>query len=59
MFTGIFSKRVLVKQLFKKRRLEQLNAVNRLIIKDGYEKQFKMVTIIASKIFNVSFTKVA
>jgi hypothetical protein len=36
-----------------KRRKEQLDAVKRLIGIDSYEKQYKMVSVIAEKIFSV------
>jgi hypothetical protein len=36
-----------------KRRKEQLDAVKRLLAIDSYEKQYKMVSVIAEKVFSV------
>ncbi|PSN36269.1 hypothetical protein C0J52_22624 [Blattella germanica] len=40
-------------KLFMKRRREQLDAVKRILAMDNYEKQYKMVTVIAEKVFHV------
>ncbi|KDQ71586.1 coiled-coil domain-containing protein 134-like [Zootermopsis nevadensis] len=40
-------------RMFMKRRTEQLAAVKRLLAIDSYEKQYKMVSVIAEKVFSV------
>lgn len=45
--------RLSVVRMFMKRRTEQLAAVKRLLAIDSYEKQYKMVSVIAEKVFSV------
>ncbi|XP_069704089.1 coiled-coil domain-containing protein 134-like [Periplaneta americana] len=40
-------------RLFKQRRLDQLEAVKRILALDSYEKQYKMVTLMTEKVFTV------
>lgn len=44
---------LLFRRLFKKRRAEQIQAVKGLLTMDSYEKQYKMITVIVDKLFNV------
>ena len=49
----IFLNTLSVVRLFMKRRTEQLDAIKRLLAIDSYEKQYKMVSVIAEKVFSV------
>ncbi|XP_049763965.1 coiled-coil domain-containing protein 134-like isoform X2 [Schistocerca cancellata] len=42
-----------VRRLFKKRRAEQIQAVKGLLTMDSYEKQYRMISVIVDKLFNV------
>nr|CAD7452915.1 unnamed protein product [Timema tahoe] len=50
---GMNTAEQLFTRLFKKRRVEQLDAVKGLLAMKSYEKQYKMVTAIAEKVFTV------
>ncbi|XP_047001578.1 coiled-coil domain-containing protein 134-like isoform X1 [Schistocerca americana] len=44
---------LLFRRLFKKRRAEQIQAVKGLLTMDSYEKQYRMISVIVDKLFNV------
>ena len=48
-----FFNTILDRALFKQKRDAQLDAIKRIIVMDGFDKQYKMINVVLEKLFKV------
>ena len=49
----LFLDTILDRALFKQKRDAQLDAIKRIIVMDGFDKQYKMINVVLEKLFKV------